>query len=268
MTTQPPERQLARFLGLFSFGLGAAQLAAPDQVNKLIGVRPSAKTDAIERAFGVQELSAGQGIFALSPPTPVLWSRVAGDIVHLGMLARAYQSKRNDRKRLARTIAAVIGITIVDTYVSVRYQSRWPKEPTQGRPLPTGSSEEEPFMHASVPGNPAITILASEAEIRSRLQQFNIEEFGQVVVTRAPGDRGTEVHVEMTKSSNPIKKVIGDDPEQVVRDNLRRVKQLIEVGEIVRSDATPEGISAKRQLKQRPAQPLDEKELAKAGGRS
>ena len=123
-------------------------------------------------------------------------------------------------------------------------------------------------MQASVPGNPAITILASEAEIRSRLQQFNLEEFGRVTFVPAPGGRGTEVHVEMTKGSNPLKKVVGEDPEQVVRDNLRKVKQLIEAGEIVRSDATPEGISAKRQMKQRPAQPLNDKELAKTGGRS
>jgi hypothetical protein len=268
MSNQPLERLLARFLGLFSFGLGAGQLAAPDQVNRLIGVRPTPKTAAIQRAAGVQELSAAQGIFAFSPPTPVLWSRVAGDIAHLGLLARALQDKRNDRGRLTRAIAAVIGITIVDTFVSVRYQSRWPKEPTKGRPLPTTSRDEEPYVKASVPGNPAITILASEAEIRSRLQQFNIEEFGRVVFTPAPGGRGIELHVEMTKPSNPLKKVVGDDPEQVVRDNLRRLKQLIEVGEIVRSDATPEGINAKRQLKQRPAQPLGEKELARTGEKS
>jgi hypothetical protein len=40
---------------------------------------------------------------------------------------------------------------------------------------------------------------------------------------------------------------------------------VIEVGEIVRSEAAPEGGEAKRQLFQRPGQPLKEKELAKAG---
>jgi hypothetical protein len=266
MSQLPPERRVARFLGVFSFGLGVLGLAFPERINKLIGVKDSPKTRAIQRAVGVQEVSAAQGIFAFSPPTPVLWSRVAGDIVHLGLLANASTNPRNDRTKLTRTIAAIAGITIVDAFVSAKYQAAWPKEPTQGQSLPTGR-QEEPAMQASVPGNPAITILADEAEIRSRLHDFDVEQYGTVTFVPAPGDRGTEVHVEMTKK-NPLKKVVGADPEQKVQDSLRRVKQLIETGEIVVSDAAPEGITAKRQLMQRPAQPLQEKELAKVGGRS
>src|SRR5215208_4160776 len=140
MTKQPPERMLAKFLGLFSFALGVAQLAVPDRVNKLIGVQDKPKARAIQRAVGVQELSAAQGIFAFSPPTPVLWSRVAGDVLHLGMLAQAFQNDRNDRGKLRGAIAAVIGIGFVDAFVSARYQAAWPKEPTQGESLPTERS--------------------------------------------------------------------------------------------------------------------------------
>ncbi len=80
----------------------------------------------------------------------------------------------------------------------------------------------------------------------------------------APGDRGTEMHVEL-ETSPPggvvgarVAKVFGEDPEQNVKDDLRRFKQVVETGEVVRSDASPGGISAKQQLKQRPAQPLEE----------
>src|SRR4051794_13705705 len=131
MSGQPPARKLAHFLGFFSFGLGVTQLVIPERVNALIGVKDTPKTRAIQRAVGVQELSAAQGIFALSPPTAVLWSRVAGDIAHLALLAKATQNSRNDRTRLPATIASVIGITALDTFVSLRYQQRWPKEPTQ-----------------------------------------------------------------------------------------------------------------------------------------
>jgi uncharacterized membrane protein len=41
-------------------------------------------------------------------------------------------------------------------------------------------------------------------------------------------------------------------PEQQVLDDLRRFKQIMETGEIVRSDATPQGSG---QMLQRPAQP-------------
>src|SRR3954447_4397266 len=122
MTGLPIERRLAKFLGIFSFGLGIAQVALPDRINRLIGVKDTPKTRAIQRAVGVQELGAAQGIFAFSPPTPVLWSRVAGDLAHLGLLARALGGRRNDRNRLFGAIAAVAGITAIDAFVSARYQ--------------------------------------------------------------------------------------------------------------------------------------------------
>src|SRR3954454_9177262 len=173
MSAQPPERKLAKGLGIFSFGLGIAQLAVPDRVNELIGVKDTAKTRAIQRAIGVQELSAAQGIFAFSPPTPVLWTRVAGDMVQLGLLVNALTGKRNDRAKLFRTIGAVAGIGVVDAFVSARYQARWPKEPTQGKPLPR-TRDDDNMLQAHFDGNPAITILASETEIRPRLQQSEL----------------------------------------------------------------------------------------------
>jgi hypothetical protein len=254
MSGLPPERRAAKFLGAFSFGLGITQLISPDRVNDLIGVKDTPKTRTIQRAAGVQELSAAQGIVAFSPPTPILWSRVAGDIAHLGMLANALRDGHNNRTKLLGTIGAVVGITAIDALVSVRYQSAWPKEPTKGITLPTTRDEER--MEAHFEGNPAITILASESEVRSRLQQFEIASYGDVTFRRAPGDRGTEVVVHTTKKTEKVKA------------DLRKVKELIEVGEIVRSEGAPEGPDAKRQLKQRPAQPLEEKELAKAGGRT
>jgi hypothetical protein len=47
-----------------------------------------------------------------------------------------------------------------------------------------------------------------------------------------------------------------------VKDALRRFKQLVETGEIPRSDGSPEGERAERKVRQRPAQPLAESELA------
>src|SRR4051794_6795254 len=110
MSALPPERKLSRFLGLFSFVLGVAQLAVPDRLNKLIGVEDKPKNRMIQRAAGVQELGAAQGIFAFSPPTPILWSRVAGDIAHLGVLIRALDNKRSDRTKLGAAIGAVAAI--------------------------------------------------------------------------------------------------------------------------------------------------------------
>ena len=46
------------------------------------------------------------------------------------------------------------------------------------------------------------------------------------------------------------------DGNQQVRDDLRRFKQLLETGEVVRSEASPEGAGAGNLASQRPAQPL------------
>jgi uncharacterized membrane protein len=92
-----------------------------------------------------------------------------------------------------------------------------------------------------------------------------------VTFTTAPGDRGTEIRVDLDYSApggrlgELVQKVAGTEPLAKVKDDLRRFKQRVETGEIPRSDGTPEGELAKRKLKQRPAQPLKESELEKAG---
>lgn len=87
---------------------------------------------------------------------------------------------------------------------------------------------------------------------------------GSVTFRRAPKDSGTEVSVELRydppggRAGAAVAKVFGEEPEQQVRDDLRRFKQVIETGEVARSDATPEGTRAIRQmhLLQRPGQPV------------
>jgi len=89
----------------------------------------------------------------------------------------------------------------------------------------------------------------------------------------APGDRGTEIHVDLEEATSRGKlgevvgKLTGSEPLAKVKDDLRRFKQSVETGVIPRSEGSPEGELAERKLKQRPAQPLDESELDKAGVR-
>ena len=88
-----------------------------------------------------------------------------------------------------------------------------------------------------------------------------------VSIRDAPGDRGTEIHVELERASQAgkvgelVQKLLGSVPLAKVKDDLRRFKQLAETGEVARSEGSPEGERAERKLKQRPAQPLVESEL-------
>lgn len=87
----------------------------------------------------------------------------------------------------------------------------------------------------------------------------------------APGDHGTEIHVEVRGASaggwpgDAVRKLTGRDPLAGVKDDLRHFKQRVETGVIARSDAIPEGESLARKLHQRPAQPLTAAERRKVG---
>jgi uncharacterized membrane protein len=125
----------------------------------------------------------------------------------------------------------------------------------------------------------AITVQRSREDVRqlwasSQYRPSYIDGADAAVTFKdAPGDRGTEIHVDLThgapggKLGDVVQNLVGSAPLPKVKDDLRRFKQHVETGEIPRSDGTPEGELAERKLKQRPAQPLAESELEKAGVR-
>lgn len=97
-----------------------------------------------------------------------------------------------------------------------------------------------------------------------------VDNSGTVRFVTAPGDQGTELHVDMRYSppagavGATIARIFGEEPGIQLKDDLRRLKAIAETGEIVRSDGSPEGPLGRRQLKQRPAHPLPGDERAGA----
>jgi hypothetical protein len=65
-----------------------------------------------------------------------------------------------------------------------------------------------------------------------------------------------------------VAKLFGEEPSQQVRDDLRRFKQVMETGEVVLSDGSPEGTLAIRLARQRPAHPLESEPIGTKGGPS
>ena len=90
---------------------------------------------------------------------------------------------------------------------------------------------------------------------------------GAVTFRKAPGDRGTEIHVNLAAGSagGVIARLRSTVPRAKAKDELRHFKARTETGVIPRSDAVPEGERAERKLRQRPARPLDEAERQKVG---
>jgi hypothetical protein len=99
------------------------------------------------------------------------------------------------------------------------------------------------------------------------LEGSDVDNAGAVRFQAAPGGRGTIVKVNI--QYNPpagvigatIAKLFGEEPEQQLDDDLRRFKQVMEVGEVVVSDATLMGSGY---FEQRPARPAHAKELEAA----
>jgi uncharacterized membrane protein len=71
-----------------------------------------------------------------------------------------------------------------------------------------------------------------------------VDNTGSVRFLPAPGGRGTEIRVELEydppggRLGAKVAKLFGEAPEQQVASDLRRLKQVLETGEVVHSDAS------------------------------
>jgi uncharacterized membrane protein len=101
---------------------------------------------------------------------------------------------------------------------------------------------------------------AAAVDLRLKIQEAG----GSVVFSDAPGNRGTELAVDFIDAppagdlGGAVLKLTGRAIAMQLSDDLRRFKQLIETGEITRSDSTPDGHLLAEHVRQRPAQPLEE----------
>jgi uncharacterized membrane protein len=278
---------LAQFLGWFSGALGVPQIVAPDRMNRLIGVKDDAETRFTQRAVGVQELACFAGILSRPRPVGWLWARVAGDVTHLGLLGLAFKNKRQDEKRLSAATANVAGIFVTDLFEAVR-MTRSQDQPTEEEhamdvraavtirgPLEevyAAWSASDPLPMLAEWASEVIEATPNQVIVWRSIEGTDVRHSGSVRFETAPGDRGTEVHVALEyelpggKLGETVAKVFGEDPGQKVKDDLRRFKQVLETGEVVRSDGSPEGQRTRRLFKQRPAQPVEER--VATGGRA
>ena len=291
---------LARGLGWFSIGLGAAQVAAPSVVSRLVGIRPTSRTREVMRAVGIRELVAGAGLLSDRKPA-FLWARVAGDAMDLALLGNALASDAEKVRTTAAT-AAVAGVAALDVLAATA--SSQIDEPQRGavearsattvnasasdvygrwrdlESLPTFMYHLESVRRTGegrfhwVAKAPAGRTVEWDAEMvedvpddriawRS-LEGSSVENAGTVLFRPAPGGRGTEVHVELRYTPPAgvlgavVAKLFGEEPNQQLADDLRRFKQLVETGEIARSEGSPEGPRTQNQMHQRDGHPLEE----------
>ena len=91
------------------------------------------------------------------------------------------------------------------------------------------------------------------------LEGSDVDHAGSVRFAARPGKRGTLVQVDLEYrppggvAGKFVATLFNESPEQQIHDDLRRMKQVIETGEVLRSDGSPEGMGSITQQPARPA---------------
>jgi uncharacterized membrane protein len=259
---------LGRGLGVFSIGLGLAELAAPHRVARMIGVDDCGVVPPALRVFGLREIMAGVGLLARPQSTVGPWARFAGDLMDLAFLGWALKSKSLQRGRTMGAIATVLGAAAIDAYAGVRRQRMMLGKPVR-EAITIAKSPDEVYAcwrnlerlprfmswvesirdlgngrsHWKVK-TPAGGTIEYDAEIvedvpghrlawRS-LPGASVPNAGQVTFIEAPGGRGCEVIVDMQVAA-PLGKIVASAE---AKGDLRRLKQVLETGEVTMSDAS------------------------------
>jgi uncharacterized membrane protein len=280
--------RLAKALGIFSVGLGLAQILAPRVVARAIGVDDDDGSRRTMRAVGLREIATGVGLLTQERPTTFAWGRVTGDVMDLALLGRALRSHRHDHRRVAVATAAVAGVMILDILASRRLSRSGDGVGIEARPRRQGIrvhktitinrtpqelyrfwrnlenlprfmahlesvrelDQRRTYWKVRAPLGTTVEWTAEMVEDRPdeliswrSVENAQVPNSGVVRFLPAPGGRGTEVHLEITY--NPpagvmgatIARLFGKEPGQQVESDLRRLKQVLEGGEVVRPAA-------------------------------
>jgi uncharacterized membrane protein len=278
---------LARALGVFSVGLGTAQLVAPGALARIVGLRPTTRTKTVIRLAGLREIGHGAGILANPRPKEWVGTRIGGDLLDLGLLGVALAaSERKDRTLLAA--AGVLGVAALDVLAfETLSESRKAPDPEThagtgnlvrssiaiGRPvdevygfwrdfenLPRFMKHLESVRdlgdgrsrwRATGPGGMRAEWEAELVEERApelleweSLPDSDVYNAGIVRFRagRTPDETIVTVELRYAPPGGTIGKallrLLRREPGQQLRDDLRRLKQVLETGSVVLSDAT------------------------------
>ena len=106
------DEKLARTLGYASIAIGLTEIAAPKQLENIMGLN-NGQTTGIFRALGLREIMHGVDILSHNDPAPGVWARVAGDMLDGALLAVA-ATKTRKPAGFAAVTAAVLGVVAMD----------------------------------------------------------------------------------------------------------------------------------------------------------
>ena len=293
-------KRLAKGLGWFSIGLGLAELLAPRAIASICGVS-NKHTGLIrlyglreigagitifaqeKPTEGVWSRVAGDaldlttlGIAASNPEAKL--GRVAFATANVLAVTAldvmcAMQLSNGNNQGIHAKASCIVNSTPEEVY---QFWRNFENLPRFMRHVDSVTEMGDGRSHWKVKGPAGMevewvaTIIAdvpNEVITWRTLENADVDHAGAVRFERAAGGRGTIVRVNI--EYNPVggvigatvAKLFGEEPQQQLDDDMRRFKQMIEVGEVVVSEGTLLGTGY---MAQRPAQPAAANELEDA----
>jgi uncharacterized membrane protein len=292
---------LTQGLGWLSLGLAVPPMLRPGGFVEALGLDDTPGRRAAAEFVGLRELGSAAALLGFYSPAGLWARVGGDIMDLAMLTRPLINRKGHDLRRTAAAAAAVAGILAVDTYAAVTRSrseampetvgtvtinkpadevykfwrqlsalpsfmahldevrvtgdrtSHWRTVPVAGRQI-----EWDAEITEDVPGQRISWRSADSADVPNE---------GTVEFRPAPGARGTEVHVRMRYTlpggylGQMMARLLGEEPRQQLDDDLRRFKQVMETGEVVRSEGAPGGKRARNEFPQRPARPLAPREL-------
>jgi ferritin-like metal-binding protein YciE len=113
------DERAASALGWFSLALGAVEVLAPHALARAVGLELN---PTLVKLLGAREMASGVGLLTQSRRTKWLFGRVAGDLMDLAVLGvTPLRKEPGAQAKFTAATAAVLGVTLVDMALSVRY---------------------------------------------------------------------------------------------------------------------------------------------------
>src|SRR5829696_8052936 len=293
-------KKLAKGLGWFSIGLGLAELLAPRAIANISGVS-NRRTGLIrlyglrEIASGITIFAqekptegvwsrvvgdaldlASLGMAAASPNAKK--GRIAFATANVLAVTTldvmcAMQLSGNGKRGIHAKGSCVVNRAPEDVYAFWRnFQNlpRFMRHVELVEDLGDGRSHWRVKGPAGMDVEWHATIIAdvpNEVITWRSLENSDVDNAGAVRFERATGGRGTIVKVNLQYNpiggviGSAVAKLFGEEPEQQLDDDLRRFKQVLEIGEVVVSEGTLMGTGY---MEQSPARPAAASELERA----
>ncbi len=259
-------RAVIRALGLRECGHGAALLAGPDT---LVWTRVAG--DALDVAFlAAGVIRRGPGRRRRGIVTAAALTAIGGADLYAALRTTRGDTARHAGGQRHRALRAAITVMRgpEDVYGFWRNLENLPQFMHHLQSVTTTGDGQSHWVANSPVGQPVqwdarvVEDLPGKRIAWQSLPDSGIENSGCVDFTPDRSGKGTEVRVTIAYQmpggavGKAVATLLGESPEQQVNDDLRRFKQIMETGQVLRSDGSPDGTVARRQLHQRAAQPV------------